>query len=127
MAGSVTNFVLGLQETINRRRASRRRDSRLRLAARVLALLIVVVGILDVVSTNASIAAGGAETNVLIAALMTRLGAWWFVPKLATHVTVAAFVMWLPSKRLLSKARTCVMVYTLIIAANFYIANLAIA
>lgn len=123
----MTNFVLGLQETINRRRASRRRDSRLRMAANSFALLIVLVGVLDVVSTNASIAAGGSENNVLIAGLMTQLGAWWFVPKLATHITVAAFVMWLPSKQLVSKARACVIIYTVIIASNFYIANLTIA
>jgi hypothetical protein len=126
MAGSVANFVLGLQEMINRRRAHRRRDSRLRLAAQVLALMIVAVGILDVVSTNASIAAGGTETNALIAALMTQLGVWWFVPKLAVHVMVAAFVLWLPSRGLIWKARACVMVYTLIIATNFYIADWAI-
>ena len=97
------------------------------MAANSFALLIVLVGVLDVVSTNASIAAGGSENNVLIAGLMTQLGAWWFVPKLATHITVAAFVMWLPSKQLVSKARACVIIYTVIIASNFYIANLTIA
>jgi hypothetical protein len=126
MVGSMTNFVMGLQETINRRRASRRRDSRLRMAAQLVALLIVVVGILDVVSTNASIAAGGMETNAIVASLMTQLGVWWFVPKLAVHFLVALFVLMLPSKRLLWKARACVMVYTVIIAANFYVAQSAI-
>ncbi len=106
-----------------RRRARCRRDSKLRMTARLLALMIVVVGILDVVSTNASIAAGGAETNALIAALMTQMGVWWFVPKIAIHVMVAAFVLWLPSRRLIWNARACVMVYTVIIATNFYIAD----
>jgi len=123
----MTNFVLKLQETINRRRASRRRDSRLRLASRVFALLIVAVGVLDVISTNVSIAAGNMETNTIIVGLMAQLGAFWFLPKLAVHLTVAAFVMWLPSKRLVSKARTCVIIYTLIIASNFYVANIAVA
>ena len=93
------------------------------MAAQLLALMIVVVGILDVVSTNASIAAGGIETNTLIAALMAQLGVWWFIPKMVVHVLVALFVMWLPSRQLLWKARVCVIIYTLIIATNFHIAD----
>lgn len=127
MAGSVTNFVLNLQESINRRRARRRRDSRLRLAAQLLALMIVVVGVLDVVSTNASIAAGGAENNVFVAALMMQMGDWWCVPKLTVHLLVAAFVLCLPTYQLLRKARACVLIYTVIIASNFYMADWAIA
>jgi hypothetical protein len=127
MAGSVTNFVLNLQESVNRRRARRRRDSRLRLAARLLALMIVVAGVLDVVSTNASIAAGGVENNLFVAALMVQMGGWWFVPKLAVHLLVAAFVLWLPSYQLLRKARACVLIYTVIIATNFYMADWTIA
>lgn len=96
------------------------------MTARLIALTIVIVGILDVISTNASIAAGGSETNALIAAMMTQLGTWWFVPKIAVHVLVAAFVLWLPSKPLLWKARLCVIAYTMIIATNFYIADWAI-
>jgi hypothetical protein len=95
--------------------------------AQLLALIIVVVGVLDVVSTNASIAAGGAETNALIAALMTQLGAYWYVPKMAIHVIVALFLLWLPSRPLIWKARICVIAYTMIIATNFYIADWTIA
>jgi hypothetical protein len=123
MAEFVSSFVLGLQEAINRRRASRRRDSRLRLAARVVALLIVVVGVLDVVSTNASIGAGGTETNALVAALMAQLDTWWFLPKIAIHLIVAAVVLWLPSRPLLWKAQLCVAAYTLVIFTNFHIAD----
>ena len=94
----------------------------MRLAARVVALLIVVVGVLDVVSTNASIGAGGAETNALVAAFMTRLDSWWFLPKIAIHLMVAAFVLWLPSRPLLWKAQLCVAAYTLVIFSNFHIA-----
>jgi hypothetical protein len=96
------------------------------MAARLIALLIVVVGILDVISTNASIAAGGAETNGLVLAFMTELGFWWFLPKMAIHILVAAFILWLPSKPLLWKARVCVAIYTMIIASNFYIADWSI-
>ena len=111
---------------VRRRRSRCRRDSKLRMTAQFLALMIVVVGILDVISTNASIAAGGVETNGLIAALMTQFGTWWFMPKMAVHILVAMFVLWLPSKPLLWKARICVIIYTMIIATNFYVAERAI-
>ena len=126
MAGSVTDYFIRLKEKARHRRARCRRDSKLRMTARLIALMIVVVGILDVISTNASIAAGGSETNALIAALMTQLGTWWFVPKIAVHVLVALFILWLPSRRLLRNAQVCVVVYALIIATNFYIADWAV-
>ena len=91
------------------------------------ALMIVVVGVLDIVSTNASIAAGGIENNVFVAALMVQMGNWWFVPKLVVHLLVAAFILWLPSYQLLRKARACVLIYAVVIATNFYIADWAIA
>jgi len=109
-----------------RRRARCRRDAKMRMTARFLALLIVVVGILDVVSTNASLAAGGVETNALILAIMNQIGDWWFVPKIAVHMLVALFLLWLPSRRMIWKARVCVVVYAMIIAANFHIADWAI-
>jgi hypothetical protein len=96
------------------------------MTARLIALMIVVVGVLDVISTNASLAAGGSETNALIAAFMTQLGSWWFLPKMAVHFLVALFVLWLPSRRLLRNAQVCVAAYALIIATNFYIADWAI-
>ena len=126
MAGSVTNFLTDLKDMVRRRRARCRRDSKLRMTALVLALMIVVVGILDVISTNASIAAGGQETNGLILALMTEMGVWWYIPKLAIHVLVALFLLWLPSRSLIWKARICVILYTFIIASNFYIAERAV-
>ncbi len=123
MAGSVTEYLKRLKERARRRRSRCRRDFKLRMTAQFIALMIVVVGILDVISTNASIAAGGSETNALIAAFMTQLGSWWFLPKMAVHVFVALFVLWLPSRRLLWNAQVCVIAYALIIATNFYIAD----
>ena len=127
MAGSVTNYLTGLQETINRRRARVREDSALRMTAQLLALMIVVVGILDVVSTNAFLAAGHREANALIAVLMVQLGSWWFVPKLVVHSLVALVILWIPSLRMISVARVCVVVYALIITSNMHLADWNIA
>lgn len=110
-------------ETISQRREQSRQDQRLVLTARVLAALIVLVGILDVVSTNAALAAGYMESNVLIAAIQATWGIWWFVPKLAVHGALAAFVLWLPSKRMIWNARAGIMIYAVVIAANMHVAD----
>ena len=48
--------------------------------ARSLALLFVVMGSLDVVSTNAGLAAGYAEGNSVMRLMQEQLGAWWAAP-----------------------------------------------
>lgn len=48
--------------------------------------MIILLGILDVVSTNLVIAAGGNELNPVVAWFMDSLDHWWHVPKLALHV-----------------------------------------
>lgn len=117
------NFLNKWCETISRRRDKCRQDQGLVFTARVLAGLIVLVGILDVVSTNASLAAGNVESNVLIAAIQQAWGVWWFVPKLAVHMALALFVLWLPSKRMIWNARAGIMIYALIIASNMHFAD----
>ena len=117
--GSIKNWC----ETINQRRVESRQDRRLVFTARVLAALIVLVGVLDVISTNAALAAGYMESNVLIAAIQAVWGVWWFIPKLAVHVALAAFVLWLPSKRMIWNARAGIMIYAVVIAANMHVAD----
>ena len=48
--------------------------------------MIVLLGVLDVISTNLVIAAGGQELNPVVAWFMDQLNHWWHVPKLALHV-----------------------------------------
>lgn len=112
---------------VRHRRERVRSDAALRMTALLLALMIVVVGVLDVVSTHAFLAAGQQEANALIAALMVQMGGWWFVPKIAVHILVALFVLWLPSQRLIQGARVCVIVYALIITSNMHLADWTIA
>ena len=50
--------------------------------ALMLATLIMFVGVFDVVSTNASLAAGNAEANGIVASFQQNWGALWFIPKL---------------------------------------------
>ena len=91
--------------------------------ALLLASLVVFVGIFDVISTNASLAAGNAEANALVAAFQQEWGMWWFVPKLTIHVALAVVILWLPSRRMIRNARVCVALYAVIIATNFHLAD----
>lgn len=103
-----------------------RLDQNMVLLAQVFAALIVAVGVLDVLSTNAMLAAGNIEANALMASLQHELGVWWFVPKLLVHVLVAVFVLWLPSKSMIRKAQAIVVIYALVITNNFYLSTLTV-
>jgi hypothetical protein len=93
------------------------------LTARVFAALVVVIGIFDVLSTNAFLAAGNIEANVLMASLQEQLGVWWVIPKLSIHLLLALFILWLPSKTMIWNAKAGVLLYALVITNNFYLSN----
>ena len=60
--------------------------------------LFVVLGMLDVLSTNMAIAVGGYELNSFIRSMQDHLGHFWYVPKLALQATVAAMIVWSPNR-----------------------------
>lgn len=92
------------------------------LTAGVLAVLIVVVGFFDVISTNVTLAAGNVERNPLIRWIQHHLNEWWFLPKIAVHFLLALVILWLPTRRMIWNARVGVALYALVIANNFHIA-----
>ena len=94
-----------------------------RRTAMLLALLLILAGILDVLSTNASLAAGNAEANGIVAAFQRRWGDLWFIPKLVAHMALATVILWLPSRRMIRNARVGIAVYAVIIATNFHFAD----
>ncbi len=79
-----------------------RNNARLRYWGRVLALVFVVIGGLDIVSTNAALAAGHFEGNPLVRSLQADMGTWWSLPKMAFHLLLAYLILWIPSKRMLA-------------------------
>ncbi|MEE8506634.1 MAG: DUF5658 family protein [Kiloniellales bacterium] len=85
---------------------------------RAFAFMIVVVGSLDVVSTNAAQAAGFYEANPFIRMLQGELGPWWALPKFAGHLALASVILWLPSKRLLAGAGLVIAGYIVIVTSN---------
>ena len=103
----------------------REQKDRVRIA-RTLAFMIVVLGSLDVVSTNAAEAAGFYEGNPFMRALQGELGPWWALPKLAGHLALASVILWLPSKRLLAGAGLVIGSYIAIVVSNFALAGWSI-
>lgn len=89
----------------------------------LLATLIVFVGVFDVVSTNASLAAGHSEANGFIASIQLHWGEFWFIPKLVAHFAMAMVILWLPSRRMIRNARIGIALYAVIIASNFHLAD----
>ncbi len=103
-----------------------RNNQRLRRWGRVLALAMVIVGGLDLVSTNAALAAGQLEGNPFLRSIQLDLGSWWSLPKMAFHLALAYLVLWIPSKRMLATGAVVSAVYVLLIANNLHWADWSI-
>ncbi len=91
--------------------------------ARILSLFLVVVAGLDVISTNAALAAGHMEGNPVLRAIQADLGAWWSIPKIGVHLILGLLILWHPSLRMVSMACLVVVGYIAIIINNFHIAG----
>ena len=103
-----------------------RHDHRLRRWGRVLAFTMVIVGGLDLVSTNVALAAGQIEGNPLLRSMQLDLGSWWSLPKMAFHLALAYLVLWIPSKRMLATGAVVSVAYVLLVANNLYLAGWSI-
>ncbi len=97
-----------------------RNNARLRYWGRVLALVFVVIGGLDIVSTNAALAAGHVESNPLMRWLQADMGSWWSLPKMAFHLLLAYLILWIPSSRMLATGSLVSAAYILLLVNNFY-------
>ena len=100
-----------------------RNNQRLRRWGQVLALAIVILGGLDLGSTNAALAVGHVEGNPLLRSMQSNLGPWWSLPKMAFHLALAYLVLWLPSKRMLATGAVVSVAYMLMVANNIHLAG----
>ena len=103
-----------------------RNNQRLRRWGWVLALAMVVMGGLDLVSTNAALAAGQLEGNPLLRSIQLDLGIWWSLPKMGFHLALAYLVLWIPSQRMLATGAVVSVAYVLLIANNLHWAGWSI-
>ena len=110
-------MFLNLAKRISRRS---RNDLRLRYWGRVLAAVFVVIGGLDLVSTNAALAAGHFEGNPLVRSLQADMGSWWSLPKMGFHLLLAYLILWIPSKRMLATGSLVSAAYLFLLVNNFY-------
>ena len=97
-----------------------RANVRLKRWGRVLAFVLVILGGLDVISTNAALATGQVEGNPLMHSLQAAMGDWWSLPKIAFHLALAWLVLWIPSKRMLVIGSVVSVAYVLLVANNLY-------
>ena len=110
-------MFLDLAKRISRRS---RNDLRLRYWGRVLAAVFVVIGGLDLVSSNAALAAGHSEGNPLVRSLQADMGSWWSLAKTAFHLLLAYLILWIPSKRMLATGSLVSAAYVVLLVNNFY-------
>jgi hypothetical protein len=90
--------------------------------APIVAFAVIVVGILDAVSTNAGLLAGAVEVNPLMAYAQETLGSWWVLPKIGLQLFVAALVLMRPA-RMVFACVGAVVAFNAIVVLN----NLALA
>ena len=94
---------------------------------RICALTIALVQVLDIATTNAALAAGGAELNPVMRLSMSNLGSVWWLPKAVVAVFILAYVFSRltppPTRRIIALTTTVLAVSALVVANN--IAQLA--
>lgn len=118
----VQEEVMGRFARARQQAALAREDGRARRWAFWLAIVMVLVGWLDVVSTHLALEAGGEEANPIVHFLMVHLGAFWAVPKIVLHGLIGFMIMWWPNRpTLLMLSVTTAMILAAVIN-NFAIA-----
>jgi len=97
-----------------------KRTNGTRMMGAVIGILIIGLGILDVISTNLVLAAGGTELNPVVAWIMDGLDSWWPIPKMALHILAGVLAFYALRSRL---AATCAFVlvvfYMFVVQNNF--------
>ncbi len=81
-----------------------------------------VVGALDIVSTNASIASGaGEEVNPVMRAAMENFGEGWIGAKLFLQAVISAMVLWYPHRIVLGIFTVGIISNAAVVVNNFRI------
>jgi len=94
------------------------RSDKTRIMGAIFGVLIVLLGVLDVISTNLVLAAGGTELNPIVAWFMDTLDSWWPVPKLALHVIAGLLVYHVLRSRLAASCAVILIIFYVIVVQN---------
>ncbi|NKB59617.1 MAG: hypothetical protein GKS00_25135 [Alphaproteobacteria bacterium] len=92
--------------------------------AALIALSVIVVGVLDAMSTNAGLLAGAVEVNPLMAMAQSSLGEWWVVPKIGLSLITAMIVVLRPARTVFACVAIVVAFNAVIVLNNFALAGL---
>ncbi len=99
---------------------ARTRSTLIRVIAAFIGTMIVVLGILDIVSTNMVLRAGGVELNPIVAFSMKHLDQWWQLPKLLIHLLAGFLVYYMLYSRFTASIALLVLgLYAIIVHHNF--------
>lgn len=92
--------------------------------AGLIAVAVIVVALLDVVSTNAGLLAGAVEVNPLMALTQAVFGSWWFAPKLALQLVAVAIVVLRPVRPVFVCVGGAAAVNAVVVVNNFALAGM---
>ncbi len=92
--------------------------------AGLIAVAVIVVGLLDVVSTNVGLLAGAVEMNPIMAVTQAALGYWWFVPKLVLQLVTVLIVVIHPVRPVFACVGGVAIVNGIVVANNFALAGM---
>lgn len=88
-----------------------------------LALTALCLGVLDVISSSAVLAAGnGFEVNPIHRWAQASLGQWWFMPKMLFHGVVGAMVIWYPARAVMLMVSPVLLLTAFAVWNNFSLA-----
>lgn len=94
------------------------RSDKTRVMGAIFGVLIVLLGVLDVISTNLVLAAGGTELNPIVAWFMESLDSWWLVPKLTLHIIAGLLVYHVLRSRLAASCAVILIIFYVIVVQN---------
>ncbi len=84
--------------------------------------LLMLLQVLDVVSTNRVLSRGGREFNPIIVWIMQRMGRAWWMPKLAVASVPSGFAVAYANPRIDAVLAGIALAYTVVVANNFFAA-----
>lgn len=87
-----------------------------------LVTLLMVLQVLDVISTNRVLRLGGREFNPLVLWVMRRMGRAWWLPKLMVAALISSLALALADPQLDAVLAGIGGVYALVVGHNFFTA-----
>ncbi len=81
--------------------AQNRNSPRLMAASYTISACLIVLAVMDVITTNLGLAVGAVEANQLMRWFQAKLGDWWFVPRLIGQIIPIMMIIWYPHRGVL--------------------------